>query len=136
MTRITSTDADPYSTHIDQVLALVEAQLAKTSPAKIHALILVGGFAASEYLFNRVEETFGNRIQTIARPQDADVATLQGAARYGLGLKGGKAAVSSVICPRSYIMSEYQTFQSLRLDNCVADEGLADRVEVKVKFSL
>ena len=28
----------------------------------------------------------------------------EGAARYGLGLAGGKAAVSSVISPRSYIM--------------------------------
>jgi hypothetical protein len=67
---------------------------------------MVGGFAASEYLYSRIRQSFGSRIAMIGRPQDCDVATLQGAARYGLGLIGGKAAVSSVISPRSYVMSE------------------------------
>lgn len=85
---------------------MIEQQLQKTPGQKVNALILVGGFAASEYLFARVREAFGEVISVIARPQDCDVATLQGAARYGLGLTGGKAAVSSVVSPRSYIMSE------------------------------
>lgn len=87
------------------MLVLIQQQLDKTPGKKVNALILVGGFAASAYLFARVQEHFGPHINVIARPQDCDVATLQGAARYGLGLVGGKAAVSSVISPRSYIMS-------------------------------
>lgn len=37
---------------------------------------------------------------------DCDVATLQGAARYGLGVREGKVAVSNIITPRAYIISE------------------------------
>lgn len=50
----------------------------------------------------------------IARPNDCDVATLRGAARYGLGINGGKKAVSSVVAPRSYCMSSL-LFVSLSL---------------------
>ncbi|KAM0747875.1 hypothetical protein T439DRAFT_366092 [Meredithblackwellia eburnea MCA 4105] len=95
---------DVFDPVINQVLELIEVQLSKTPEKRVNALILVGGFAASEYLFTRVQQVFGERVPLIARPQDCDVATLQGAARYGLGLSGGKAAVSSVISPRSYIM--------------------------------
>ncbi|KAL8291455.1 hypothetical protein RQP46_002433 [Phenoliferia psychrophenolica] len=89
---------------IEQVLSLLEHQLAKVGTTQVDAIILVGGFAASQYLFTRVQEKFGRRIGVIARPNDCDVATLHGAARYGLGLVEGKAAVSNVISPRSYIM--------------------------------
>lgn len=90
----------------EQVLDLLRFQLSKIPSIRIDALILVGGFAASEYLFTRVQETFGASIAVIARPNDCDVATLRGAARYGLGLSTGRRAVSNVISPRSYIMSE------------------------------
>ncbi|KAK4049950.1 hypothetical protein OIV83_003774 [Microbotryomycetes sp. JL201] len=95
---------DVFDPVVDQVLSLIESQLDKVPDKRVNALILVGGFAASQYLFSRVQEHFGHIVPVIARPQDCDVATLQGAARYGLGLTNGKAAVSSVICPRSYIM--------------------------------
>ncbi|KAM0786232.1 hypothetical protein ACM66B_007033 [Microbotryomycetes sp. NB124-2] len=95
---------DVFDPVVDQVLLLIESQLDKVPNKQVNALILVGGFAASQYLFSRVQEHFGRLVPVIARPQDCDVATLQGAARYGLGLTNGKAAVSSVICPRSYIM--------------------------------
>ena len=98
---------DVFEPIVSQVLALIDTQLQKVPSKTVNALILVGGFAASEYLFARVREVYGQSIQVIARPTDCDVATLQGAARYGLGLVGGKAAVSSVISPRSYIMSEW-----------------------------
>lgn len=42
-----------------------------------------------------------SRIGVIARPVDADTATLRGAARYGLARR---PLVASVIAPRSYIM--------------------------------
>ncbi|KAM0786234.1 hypothetical protein ACM66B_007035 [Microbotryomycetes sp. NB124-2] len=89
---------------IEQVLDLLQFQLSKVASTRIDAIILVGGFAASEYLFTRVQQTFGASIAVIARPNDCDVATMRGAARYGLGLSSGKKAVSNVISPRSYIM--------------------------------
>ncbi|KAK0213492.1 hypothetical protein IW262DRAFT_1516552 [Armillaria fumosa] len=85
---------------VEQVLALIEDQTQKVDQ-RIDALLLVGGFAGSEYLKQRVEERFSSRIRVIARPVDADTATLRGAARYGLARR---PLVSSVIAPRSYIM--------------------------------
>lgn len=85
---------------VNQVLELIEGQLAKVDQP-IHALLLVGGFAGSEYLKHQVEARFHTRIRTIARPPDADTATLRGAAQYGLAKR---SLVSTVIAPRSYIM--------------------------------
>ncbi|CUA69590.1 hypothetical protein RSOLAG22IIIB_08597 [Rhizoctonia solani] len=85
---------------ISEVLQLIEEQIAKCNQP-IHALLLVGGFPGSEYLFKRVDQQFGSRISVIARPADADTATCRGAARYGLS---NRALVSSVIAPRAYIM--------------------------------
>ncbi|GAA5866072.1 hypothetical protein JCM3774_000016 [Rhodotorula dairenensis] len=95
---------DVFDPVIDDVLALLRHQLDKLPSGKVDALILVGGFASSSYLCTRIQAAFGTQIPIVARPTDADVATLQGAARYGLGLIGGKGTVSSVISPRSYIM--------------------------------
>jgi hypothetical protein len=85
---------------IGQTLQLVEEQTKKIDQ-KIDALLLVGGFAGCEYLFNRVRAQFGSRITIIDRPADADTATARGAAQYGLT---GQRIVSSVITPRAYIM--------------------------------
>jgi len=88
----------------EQVLELLSAQIAKIGHTPLDAIILVGGFAASEYLYTRVRQAFGAVVPVIVRPQDCDTATLRGAARYGLGLRMGRGAVSSVISPRSYCM--------------------------------
>ncbi|KAF8591765.1 actin-like ATPase domain-containing protein [Ramaria rubella] len=85
---------------VNQVLELIEDQLRRVSQP-LHALLLVGGFAGSEYLFKRVDAQFGKRIGVIARPSDADTATARGAAQYGLA---HRPLVSSVIAPRAYIM--------------------------------
>ncbi|KAF9463313.1 hypothetical protein BDZ94DRAFT_1282511 [Collybia nuda] len=85
---------------VAEVLQLIEDQTRKLDQ-RIDALLLVGGFAGSEYLKQRVEEQFSSRIRVIARPADADTATLRGAAQYGLARR---PLVSSVIAPRSYIM--------------------------------
>jgi len=86
---------DPF-----QVVDLIEDQIQKAGH-RIDALLLVGGFAGSEYLKQRVEAQFRPRIPVIERPPDADTATLRGAAQYGLARR---PLVSSVIAPRSYIM--------------------------------
>ncbi|KIJ18146.1 hypothetical protein PAXINDRAFT_167416 [Paxillus involutus ATCC 200175] len=85
---------------VNQVLDMIEEQSRKIEQ-RIDALLLVGGFAGSEYLFKRVEEKFSSKIKVIARPSDADTATVRGAAQHGLARK---VIVSTVIAPRSYIM--------------------------------
>jgi len=85
---------------VSEVLQLIEEQSRKIDQT-IDALLLVGGFAGSEYLFKRVENQFGSRIKVIARPADADTATARGAAQYGLA---GKTLVTTVISPRAYLM--------------------------------
>ncbi|KAF8904785.1 hypothetical protein CPB84DRAFT_1677131 [Gymnopilus junonius] len=85
---------------INEVIQLIEEQLTRVDQP-VQALLLVGGFAGSEYLKERVQEQFSSRIPVIARPPDADTATLRGAAAYGLARR---PLVSSVIAPRSYLM--------------------------------
>ncbi|KAK7029838.1 heat shock protein 12B [Favolaschia claudopus] len=84
---------------VNEVLDLIARQL--ELPHRIDALLLVGGFSGSTYLKTRIEEEFGQRIQTIARPPDSDTATLRGAARYGLARR---SLVSQFVVPRSYVM--------------------------------
>ncbi|OCH88943.1 actin-like ATPase domain-containing protein [Obba rivulosa] len=85
---------------VNEVLELIEAQTRKIDQ-KLDALLLVGGFSGSEYLFRRVQERFASRIKVIARPSDCDTATVRGAAQYGLARR---SLVSSVIAPQSYMM--------------------------------
>ncbi|KAF8438549.1 actin-like ATPase domain-containing protein [Boletus edulis BED1] len=85
---------------VNQVLDMIEEQSRKIEQ-RIDALLLVGGFAGSEYLFRKVEASCDGMIKVIARPSDADTATLRGAAQYGLSRK---TIVSTVIVPRAYIM--------------------------------
>ncbi|KAI9512146.1 actin-like ATPase domain-containing protein [Russula earlei] len=85
---------------VNQALELIEEQIKKVNQ-HIDALLLVGGFSGSGYLFKRVEERFGARVKVIARPSDADTATARGAAQYGLARR---PLVSSVVAPRSYMM--------------------------------
>lgn len=98
-------DLSPFDVSCtDQVLELLSTQIAKIGHTSLDAIILVGGFSASEYLYTRVRQAFGADVPVVVRPQDCDTATLRGAARYGLGLKMGRGGVSSVISPRSYCM--------------------------------
>ncbi|EIW56662.1 actin-like ATPase domain-containing protein [Trametes versicolor FP-101664 SS1] len=85
---------------VDEVLELIEAQTQKVN-RRLDALLLVGGFSASEYLFRKVQEQFKSRIRVIARPADCDTATVRGAAQYGLARR---PLVSSVIAPQSYML--------------------------------
>jgi hypothetical protein len=85
---------------VNQAIDLIEEQ-AKKVDQRLDALLLVGGFSGSEYLFRRVKERFGASIRVIARPSDCDTATVRGAAQYGLARR---PLVSSVISPQSYMM--------------------------------
>jgi len=85
---------------VNQAIDMIEEQRRKIDQ-EIDALLLVGGFSGSEYLFRRVEEKFGSIIKVIGRPSDCDTATVRGAAQYGLARR---PLVSSVIAPQSYMM--------------------------------
>ncbi|KAI9057551.1 actin-like ATPase domain-containing protein [Trametes sanguinea] len=85
---------------VDEVLELIEAQTRKVDQ-RLDALLLVGGFSGSEYLYRKVQERFSSRIGVIARPPDCDTATLRGAAKYGLARR---PLVSSVVAPQSYML--------------------------------
>jgi len=85
---------------VNQALGLIEDQMKKVNQ-QVDALLLVGGFSGSTYLFKKVEEQLGSRVKVIARPSDADTATARGAAQYGLARR---PLVSSVVAPRSYMM--------------------------------
>ncbi|KAG9098792.1 hypothetical protein FRC06_005972 [Ceratobasidium sp. 370] len=85
---------------ISGVLWFINDQIEKFG-GDIDALLLVGRFAWSEHLFNRINEQFGTRIKIIARPPDTDTAACRGAARYGLE---NTTPMASYIAPRSYLM--------------------------------
>lgn len=85
---------------VQQVLDLIEEQTKKIDQS-LNALLLVGGFSGSGYLFQKVKAQFSSRINVISRPPDCDTATLRGAAQYGLARR---PLVSSVIAPQSYMM--------------------------------
>lgn len=65
-----------------QVIELIASQVSR-SPARVDALLLVGGFSASEYLFRRIEERFGASIRVIARPRDCGAFLTRLVARVG-----------------------------------------------------
>ncbi|OZJ06414.1 hypothetical protein BZG36_00543 [Bifiguratus adelaidae] len=74
--------AEVFEPVIQQVLALIEGQL-QQSP-NLSAIFLVGGFGQSNYLFRRVEETFGSRVGKIGVPPRGELAVVRGAVYFGL----------------------------------------------------
>ncbi|KAL0090362.1 hypothetical protein J3Q64DRAFT_1729512 [Phycomyces blakesleeanus] len=66
-----------------QVIELIEEQFQQSS-SEIKALFLVGGFGQSKYLFQRIEEVFGDRLEFIHVPPRGDLAVARGAVIYGL----------------------------------------------------
>jgi uncharacterized protein YcnI len=67
---------------IDEIVALIKAQLDAVPDCKF--VFLVGGFAQSPYLVNRVKATFPNREDAIFSPPDPGAAVCQGAVLYGI----------------------------------------------------
>ncbi|KAI9032714.1 hypothetical protein CLU79DRAFT_807885 [Phycomyces nitens] len=69
-----------------QVLELIEEQFEQSS-GDIKAMFLVGGFGQSNYLRQRIEETFDGRLEFIHVPPRGDLAVVRGAVAYGLNQK-------------------------------------------------
>ncbi|KAF8150922.1 actin-like ATPase domain-containing protein [Crassisporium funariophilum] len=84
---------------ITLVLGHIARQLRKTDE-RVKALLLIGGFAGNDYLFQRIKDEFQDQIQTIVRPPDADTSALRGAVMHGMT----EPLISRVIAPHSYIM--------------------------------
>jgi hypothetical protein len=84
---------------------------------RLDVLLLVGGFSANEYLFQRItvghisfhlhrsegpihlsflQEQFDSSIVSVIRPGDGDIASCHGGPRFGIG-----SLVSSVIHPHN-----------------------------------
>jgi molecular chaperone DnaK (HSP70) len=67
---------------IREVLALVEDQHMKAD--SLQAIFLVGGFGSSNYLFDRVQQTFETRVPLVAVPPRCELAVVRGAVYFGL----------------------------------------------------
>lgn len=90
---------------IQQVLTLIEGQL-QQSP-RLEAIFLVGGFGQSNYLFRRVEETFGNRVGMIGVPPRGELAVVRGAVYFGLNPQ----TVTERVSRRSYGVETRMLYQ-------------------------
>ncbi|RIA90040.1 hypothetical protein C1645_876365 [Glomus cerebriforme] len=70
---------------IERIIKMIEIQL-NNCRDECSIMFLVGGFGQSEYLKNRIEEEFKDRIKTIVVPKDPVAAVVRGATLYGLSL--------------------------------------------------
>ena len=66
-----------------ETIKLVKEQVAATKSGPVSAVLLVGGFAASTYLFERVKIALGNGVEVL-RPEDGWSAVARGAVMRGL----------------------------------------------------
>ncbi|PWY73462.1 actin-like ATPase domain-containing protein [Aspergillus eucalypticola CBS 122712] len=64
-----------------QIVHQVNSARAKNMPVK--AILLVGGFGSSEYLYHCIQETFSDIV--VMQPPNSWSAVMLGAVRYGLG---------------------------------------------------
>ncbi|OBZ90704.1 Heat shock protein 12B [Choanephora cucurbitarum] len=67
---------------VQQILRLIEYQL-QQSP-DLEAILLVGGFGQSNYLFRRIDECFADRVGMIGVPPRGELAVVRGAVYFGL----------------------------------------------------
>ncbi|ORX62917.1 hypothetical protein DM01DRAFT_1331025 [Hesseltinella vesiculosa] len=79
---------------INQVLQLIEQQFRELDGQTIDYLFLVGGFGTSHYLYQRIQDTFRNRIHQIVCPNRAEMAIVRGAVYFGLHPRTITARVS------------------------------------------
>eukprot|EP00899_Mesostigma_viride_P027491 jgi/Mesvir1/7927/Mv11849-RA.1 len=72
-----------FSPVVDKTLHMMEKML-EAAGKPCDTIILAGGLSASPYLFARIKEKFGHRVQRIVRPPDPGSAVVQGAVLFGL----------------------------------------------------
>ncbi|KAI8889304.1 hypothetical protein K501DRAFT_300296 [Backusella circina FSU 941] len=89
-----------------QVLDLIESQL-QQSP-NLEAIFLIGGFGQSNYLFNRIEDTFTHRVGMIGVPPRGELAVVRGAVYFGLSPR----TISERVSRRTYGVETRMLFQN------------------------
>ena len=67
---------------LNDICKLIETVLAKIECSKIRAILLVGGFAESEYLLQRIKDTFGKEID-VKRSSTPTFSVVKGAVLCG-----------------------------------------------------
>ncbi|CAG8823063.1 9370_t:CDS:2 [Gigaspora margarita] len=77
---------------VNKILELISEQL-NASKEKCSAMFLVGGFAESAYLLNKVKETFKFQVKEISVPTLPITAVVKGGLYYGLNINTVKTRV-------------------------------------------
>ena len=83
---------------VQRVLALLEKQFNDVPDKRVSCIFLVGGFGSSNYLFQRVQETFEDRVKQILCPPRAAMAVVRGAVYFGLNPR----IITSRVSRRTY----------------------------------
>lgn len=89
---------DVFEPVISAVLTLIEHQLTQIPRQPPKAIFLVGGFGSSNYLYQRVQQSFAGRVQQILTPPRAGLAVVRGAVYFGLNPR----IVTSRVTRRTY----------------------------------
>ncbi|KAF9511524.1 hypothetical protein BS47DRAFT_1383408 [Hydnum rufescens UP504] len=90
---------------VNEILHLLEAQLQRVG--SVDALFLIGGFCANQYLFDRIWDTFHERLHDrILKSSDPERAKSIGAAQSGLAqsLIHWPIGAPTIIASKSYII--------------------------------
>ena len=93
---------------VDRILVLAAAQFEASDPSPTK-LLLVGGFAASPYLQQRVREAFEERVEVIVPPTPG-AAVVKGAVIYGLQ----PHAIQGRVMRRTFGVEVARTFKASR----------------------
>jgi molecular chaperone DnaK (HSP70) len=94
---------------VDRILELTEEQY-KTSARAPTKLLLVGGFAGSPYLQQRVKAAYEGRVKAVVVPPTPGAAVVKGAVIYGLNPK----VVAARVARRSYGIQSRTQFRAGR----------------------
>jgi hypothetical protein len=83
--RLTHDDMDAtFKSVVDQLIGKVRDQFTALEDRRCDILFLVGGFAESPVLKQRIQDEFGARVERVVIPDRPGAAVLQGAASFGV----------------------------------------------------
>lgn len=92
---------------IDQILGLVGNQLRQVGVGGVQVLAVVGGFAASGYLMQRMKDAFRSHVPQIISPPNPGSAVCQGAVALALN----PSTIGSRICKKTYGFLAVEPFE-------------------------
>lgn len=71
-----------FAQAVNPIVELIDEQL-RAVPGGCRDMLVVGGFAASPYLMQRLKKEFSSRVPNILQPPQSGSAILEGAVLYG-----------------------------------------------------